>query len=225
MPEIMPARPVIGGLNPETPIHTIFCIGRNYAEHARELNNPVPTSPVIFTKPLNTVIGDGESIILPSFSQDVHHEVEVVVAIGKKGKNISEANALNYISGYGIGIDVTARDVQQRLKEKSHPWEIAKGADTFAPLSRFLPVERISNPFDLELKLEVNNTLVQAGSTRDLIFSIPNLISRLSAIFTLEPGDLIFTGTPEGVGPLTTGDELVATLGDNLVDLRVTVKR
>lgn len=220
----MPNRPVIQGLDPEIPIHTIFCIGRNYAEHARELNNPVPTSPVIFTKPLNSIIGDGESIMIPPYTSDVHHEVEVVIAIAKTGKNIAESDALGYIGGYGIGIDVTARDVQQKLKAKSHPWEIAKGADTFAPLSKFVRVEKVKNPFDIPLKLTVNDLMVQKGSTKDLIFSIPNLISRLSAFFTLQPGDLIFTGTPEGVGPLKAGDKLEAALGDNLVSLKVDVK-
>lgn len=220
----MQNRPAIQGLSTEIPIHTIFCIGRNYAEHARELNNPVPTSPVIFTKPLNSVIHNGESIIIPPHSNDVHHEVEVVVAIGKTGSNISEADAMSHILGYGVGIDVTARDVQQKLKEKSHPWDIAKGADTFAPLSKFVSVERVVNPFDIDLELQVNDKVVQKGSTKDLIFTIPNLISRLSAIFTLQAGDLIFTGTPEGVGPLNSGDRLKATLGKNLISLHVDVE-
>ncbi|MEX0684927.1 MAG: fumarylacetoacetate hydrolase family protein [Balneolales bacterium] len=220
----MLSRPIIEGLTPKTPVHTIFCIGRNYAEHALELNNLIPTSPVVFTKPLNSIIGSGGSIIIPPFSNDVHHEVEVVVAIGKGGKNISEAKALNYIFGYGIGIDVTARDVQQKLKDKSHPWDVAKGADTFAPISNFLPANRVPNPFDLELELKVNEEVKQSGSTKDLIFSIPFLISYLSTIFTLQSGDLIFTGTPKGVGPLAKGDKLKATLGDNLVSLNVDVK-
>ncbi|MEX2639544.1 MAG: fumarylacetoacetate hydrolase family protein [Balneolales bacterium] len=217
-------RPVIRGFTPELPVHTIFCIGRNYAEHARELNNPVPASPVIFTKPLNSVIYSGDSIVIPPHSGDVHHEVEVVVAIGKTGKDIPEAKALTYIAGYGIGIDVTARDVQQKLKDKSHPWEIAKGADTFAPLSSFIPAEQIPGPFDLGLELRVNDRIVQKGSTRDLIFPISDLISRLSSMFTLQPGDLIFTGTPQGVGPLKKGDQLNAILGDNLISLQVNVK-
>ncbi|MEX1135968.1 MAG: fumarylacetoacetate hydrolase family protein [Balneolales bacterium] len=220
----MSNRPIIQGLALETPIHTIFCIGRNYVEHARELNNPIPSSPVIFTKPLNSIVHDGDSIIIPSQSNDVHHEVEVIVAIGKTGKNITETDAMTHISGYGIGIDVTARDVQQKLKDKSHPWDIAKGADTFAPISKFVPVGRVVNPFDISLELQVNDEVVQKGSTKDLIFSIPNLISRLSAIFTLQPGDLIFTGTPEGVGPLNKGDKLTATLGQNLITLHVDVK-
>ncbi|MEX2395818.1 MAG: fumarylacetoacetate hydrolase family protein, partial [Balneolales bacterium] len=198
-------RPIIQGLVPETPIHTIFCIGRNYAEHARELNNPVPSSPVIFTKPLNSVIHDGQSIIIPPHTNDVHHEVEIIVAIGTAGKNIPESEAMAHISGYGIGIDVTARDVQQKLKDKSHPWDIAKGADTFAPISKFVSVSSVPNPFDIRLELQVNDRVVQKGTTKDLIFSIPDLISSLSAIFTLQRGDLIFTGTPEGVGPIIKG--------------------
>ncbi|MEZ4746570.1 MAG: fumarylacetoacetate hydrolase family protein [Calditrichia bacterium] len=206
-------------------VHSIFCIGRNYAEHAKELNNPVPTEPIIFTKPPSSVIHSGEKIVLPPQSKAVHHEVETVVLIGKTGKNIPESDAMNFIKAYGIGIDVTARDVQSRAKEKGHPWAVAKGFDTFAPLSDFVPASNIADAADISLHLSVNDEHRQTGNSKDMLFPIPRLIAYLSNIFTLNPGDLIFTGTPEGVGLLNEGDELVAVLGDNLATLRVSVVR
>ncbi len=206
-------------------VHSIFCIGRNYAEHAKELNNPVPTEPIIFTKPPSSVIHNGEKIVLPPQSQAVHHEVETVVLIGKSGKNIPEPDAMNYIKAYGIGIDVTARDVQSRAKEKGHPWAVAKGFDTFAPLSDFVPASNIADAADISLHLTVNGERRQTGNSKDMLFPIPRLIAYLSNIFTLNPGDLIFTGTPEGVGLLSDGDKLVAVLGENLATLAVSVIR
>lgn len=213
----------IPGLQPELTINSIFCIGRNYAKHARELKNVVPDKPMVFLKPESAVIFDGASIVLPAQSNEVHHEVELVAAVGKSGKNIPESEALRYISGYGIGIDVTARDIQQVAKEKSHPWSVAKGFDTFAPLSSFIDSSEIDNPQDLELKIEVNGETRQHGNTRDMIFSVKTLVAYLSTIFTLSPGDLIFTGTPEGVSPIKEGDKIRATLGDNIAELNISV--
>lgn len=213
----------IPGLQPELTINTIFCIGRNYAEHAKELKNVVPDKPMVFLKPESAVIFDGASIILPGQSKEVHHEVELVAAIGKPGKNIPESEALSHIAGYGIGIDVTARDIQQVAKEKSHPWSVAKGFDTFAPLSRFIDSSAIPDPQELELKIEVNGETRQHGNTRNMIFPVKTLISYLSTIFTLNPGDLIFTGTPEGVSPIKAGDRIKATLGEQLAELNISV--
>ena len=207
------------------PLHTIFCIGRNYAEHARELNNPVPEAPIVFLKPLSALVSDGGSIVLPKQSEQVHHEVEIVVLIGKSGKNISEAEAHTFISGYAVGIDVTARDIQSKAKAKGHPWSVAKGFDTFAPISNFVSADKIADPSNIDVSLTVNGEIRQKGNSKDMLFPIPRLISYLSTIFTLHPGDLIFTGTPEGVNLLNEGDRLLAQLNNGLVNLTVKVKK
>lgn len=214
---------LIPGLEAELNVNSIFCIGRNYAKHAEELKNVVPEQPMVFLKPVSAIIFDGESIVIPEQSKEVHHEVELVVAIGKTGKNIPESQALRYIKGYGIGIDVTARDIQQVAKAKSHPWSVAKGFDTFAPLSRFVNSSQIKDPQELDLNIKVNGEVRQQGNTRDMIFPVKTLISYLSTIFTLNPGDLIFTGTPEGVSPIKSGDKIKATLGEHLAVLNVSV--
>lgn len=215
----------IPGLTQTTTINTLFCIGRNYAEHAKELNNPVPELPVVFTKPINTVIYDGGEILIPgSLTQDVHHEVEMVVAIGKYGKNISINEAMDYVLGYGVGIDVTARDVQGVLKSKAHPWTLAKGMDTFAPIGNFVDKESITSPDNLDIELAVNGEIRQKGTTSDMIFSVSALISFLSQYCALNKGDLIFTGTPAGVGKLNDGDQITAVLGNGLSRLEVSVR-
>jgi len=213
----------ISGLDPELTINTIFCIGRNYSEHAKELKNEVPDRPMVFLKPVSSIIFDSGSIILPPQSREVHHEVELVAAIGKGGKNIPEEEALQHIAGYGIGIDVTARDLQQEAKKKSHPWTVAKGFDTFAPISSFIPAEAIDDPQNIDLKLQVNQEVRQNGNTRDMIFPVAELVAYLSTVFTLTPGDLIFTGTPSGVSPVKQGDQIIATLQDNLATLNIRV--
>lgn len=216
---IRPAIPGLTGLF----VNHIYCIGRNYVAHALELNNPIPDQPVIFTKPSTSIIFDGGTVQIPGFTKDVHHETEVVVAIGKKGKNIPVGQAASHIAGYGIGIDVTARDIQNQLKAKAHPWDIAKGLDTFAPISAFVPAEKIADDKNLVLELRVNGELRQSGTTAHMIFPIDVLISKLSDYFTLQPGDLIFTGTPEGVAQIKAGDSLHAVLGANITSLTVDV--
>lgn len=212
----------IPGLEPLSAC-TVFCIGRNYVEHARELQNEVPDRPVVFLKPASSIIYDGDTIVLPSLSRDVHHEVELVAAIGKNGKNIPEDEALEYVAGYGIGIDVTARDIQQKAKEKSHPWSVAKGFDTFAPIGNFVAAERIPDPQNIELSLQVNGEFRQKDNTSLMIFPVAELISYLSNIFTLSAGDLIFTGTPAGVSPLKAGDSVTARMNDAMSTLSVDV--
>ncbi len=207
------------------PVNTIYCIGRNYAEHAGELNNPIPRSPIVFIKPATTIIHSGEFIELPRASSEVHHEVEVVALVGKRGKHIAREAALEHLGGYGIGIDVTARDLQEKAKQKSHPWAVAKGFDTFAPVSSFVKPGRVGDPANLDFQLLVNGAARQAGNTRDMLFPIAELIAYLSSIFTLLPGDLLFTGTPKGVSRLHEGDKLRAILGDNLVTLEVQVRK
>jgi len=214
---------VIPGLEPKTPINTIFCIGRNYADHAREMKSELPDQPVVFTKPLTSIIFDGGSILLPRDSDLVHHEVEMVVAIGREGKHISPEHAMEYVLGYGIGIDVTARDKQNYAKKHQLPWTVAKGYDTFAPISQFVSADEVDDPHDLSISMSVNGEKRQGGHTKDMIFDIPKLISHLSGIFTLGPGDLLFTGTPSGVSTIKNGDVIRATLGEKLVTLNIMV--
>lgn len=219
----MPFFPLAG--LPDLSAHTLFCIGRNYAEHAKELNNPIPDRPVVFTKPSTTLLADGGTVVLPPVTQDVHHEVELVVAIGRGGKNIPIETALEHVAGYAIGLDMTARDIQTSLKSKSHPWELAKGLDTFAPIGNFVPSASIPDPSSLRLDLRVNGELRQSGTTADMLHPIPNLIAFLSTYFTLHPGDLIFTGTPAGVAAVNDGDVLHASLHQGLSTLTVGVRR
>jgi acylpyruvate hydrolase len=194
----------------------ILCLGRNYAEHAREMKAEIPTTPVIFLKPPTAIIGPGEDICIPPISRSMHHEVELVVAIGKRGKQIARHDAYDYVLGYGVGLDMTLRDIQTEAKKRGEPWTVAKGFDTSAPLSVILPKEKIADPHDLQLRCTVNGVVRQEGSTRDMIFRIDHIVSYLSSLFTLEPGDLIFTGTPEGVGEVKHGDTVAAELVGHL---------
>lgn len=213
--------PTIPGL--DIPIFNIFCIGRNYVDHAKELGNNIPSSPLIFAKTLNTICTSNSSINLPVQSNDVHHEVEVVIAIGKQGKNIPQNQAEDFIAGIGIGIDFTARDIQTKAKAKGHPWTVAKNFDGFAPIGNFIPFSQELALNNLEFSLSVNNNVVQQGNTADMIFDIPFLISELSTKFTLNKGDLIFTGTPKGVSKINPGDILSATIHPNHSKLLITI--
>ncbi len=201
----------------------VYCIGRNYAEHAKELNNPVPKSPIIFMKPACSLLEDGGTIQIPDGSANVHHEAELVIAVGKEGRNISKEEASDYIAGYAIGIDVTARDIQDTLKSAGKPWLLAKGLDTFAPLGNFIATSEITDTSNISIQLWVNGDLRQDGNTKDMIFPIDDLISRLSVHFTLQPGDLIYTGTPEGVGPMVHGDAVRAVINNGSSSLNVSV--
>lgn len=203
-------------------IGKIICIGRNYAEHIRELGNETPEAPVIFIKPASSVIGEGETIVIPEYSRDCHHEAELALLIGTGGKNIPIEKALEHVAGYGVAIDLTLRDVQADLKKKGLPWEIAKGFDTACPLSRFTPAERVPDPQNLRIVLSVNGEIRQDGNTSMMIHSIPAIISHMSGIFTLEPGDVILTGTPSGVSQIVSGDSLTADI-PGVATLTVTV--
>jgi 2-keto-4-pentenoate hydratase/2-oxohepta-3-ene-1,7-dioic acid hydratase in catechol pathway len=214
--------PIIPGLN--LPVRNIYCIGRNYAQHAKEMGNPIPKMPLVFLKPLGTICYDGSAIHLPIQSNDIHFEAEVVLAISKSGKNISHGSAMEHVGGYGVGIDFTARDIQRISKKQGHPWSIAKGFDEFAPISAFTKTDDIENPGDLDLKLFQNGFVKQHGNTSEMIFPIPNLITFLSQIYTLHPGDLIFTGTPEGVGAVNSGDTLEVMLNNGIQTLTVTIE-
>jgi len=206
----------------EYPIGKILCIGRNYAEHIRELGNEAPDAPVIFMKPASSVIGNGGTIVIPSYSHDCHHEAELALLIGREGKDIPQENALEHVAGYGVAIDLTLRDVQAEQKKKGLPWEIAKGFDTACPLSVFVPAGSVGDPQDLRIRLSVNGTPRQDGSTDMMIHTVAAIISHMSVIFTLEPGDVILTGTPAGVGPLRSGDDVVAEIS-RVGSLRVSV--
>ena len=194
------------------PIGKILCIGRNYADHIKELGNEAPDRPIIFMKPASSVIGEGERIVIPAYSSDCHHEAELALLIGTGGTAIPAAQAMGHIAGYGVAIDLTLRDVQAEQKKKGLPWEIAKGFDTACPLSAFVPAAAVANPQQLRITLSVNGEPRQDGSTALMIHRIPELVSYISSIFTLLPGDLILTGTPAGVGPIKSGDQVVAEI-------------
>lgn len=204
------------------PIGKILCIGRNYAEHIRELGNATPDAPVVFLKPASSVIGEGEAIVIPPYSRDCHHEVELALLVGRKGKDIPEDRAMAFIAGYGVGIDLTLRDVQSELKKKGLPWEIAKGFDTACPLSTFVEASGVADPQNLRIRLAVNGAVRQDGNTSMMIHRIPAIVSHMSGCFTLEPGDVILTGTPAGVGRVVPGDRLEAEIPGVAV-LRVSV--
>lgn len=193
----------------------IFAIGRNYAEHIKELNNERPDEPVIFTKPDTAVLRNNAPFYLPDFSSDIHHEVELVLRICKEGKNIQEKFANKYYDAIGIGIDFTARDLQQKAKEKGLPWDIAKGFNGSAPISdKFIPVTSFSDLKNINFSLTINGELKQQGNTSLMLFNFDFIISYLSKFFTLRTGDLIFTGTPKGVGPVKVGNVLSAYIED-----------
>ncbi|HAR42247.1 MAG TPA: isomerase/hydrolase [Bdellovibrionales bacterium] len=194
-------------------VRNIFCIGRNYSEHAKELNNPVPAQPVVFLKPTSSISYSGEEILIPTQVGRVDHELELVLAIGRNSRNVTREAALSCIAGYGLGIDVTARELQEKAKAKALPWTLAKGLDTFAFLGEFFPAEKCPDPSRLTFQLTVNGIPKQSGRASEMIFDIPALIVFLSSVFTLNAGDLVFTGTPAGVGPLESGDCLEGVLG------------
>ncbi len=198
--------------NKKIPINNIFCIGKNYDDHAKEMGDAVPSSPIVFLKPTSAVIHNGESIIIPKISNNVHHEVEFTILIGKSGKHIPQTEAYNYIIGYGVGLDMTLRDKQSEAKKSGLPWTVSKGFDTSAALSPFVEKSSVKNPQDLEIILRVNNSIKQHGFTSQMIYKIDFLISYLSSIFTLNEGDIIYTGTPSGVGPVVAGDILDAEI-------------
>jgi len=200
----------------------IICIGRNYAEHARELNNPLPLKPVFFMKPDSSLLLNNKPFFLPDFSNEVHYEAEIVLKISRLGKNIQKQYAHRYYNMIGIGIDFTARDLQDKCKKAGHPWEIAKSFDQSAVINRFIPLAMVPDPGAINFELRINGSVVQKGNTKDLIFSFEDIISYVSAFITLKTGDLIFTGTPAGVGPVSTGDHLVASVeGQVLLDFHV----
>lgn len=200
----------------------IIAIGRNYAAHAQELNNPVPQTPVIFLKPDTALLKDNKPFYIPEFSSDIHYELEVVLKICKEGKHVAEKFAPNYYEEIGLGIDFTARDIQERHKEKGLPWELAKAFDHSAAVSNFVPKTQIEDLYNLPFELKLNGESRQNGNTSNILFSFEKIIAFVSQYITLKKGDLIFTGTPEGVGQVKQGDKLEAWLaGEQLLNFDI----
>lgn len=195
----------------------IICVGRNYAEHANELNNDVPTEPVIFLKPETSVVLKKNPFFIPDFSDDVHYEAELIVRINRLGKNIQAKFAHKYFNEVSVGLDFTARDVQSKLKQKGLPWEKAKAFDGSAAIGKWMSVNELGKSSDFQFHLLKNGEKVQNGNTSDMIFDIAALISHISSYFTLKIGDIIFTGTPAGVGKVERGDKLDLYLEGNQV--------
>lgn len=200
----------------------IIAVGRNYIEHAHELNNPVPTGPVIFLKPDTALLKENKDFYYPEFSKRIDYEVEVVLRICKEGKHVQEKFASSYFDQIGLGIDFTARDLQQHHKEKGLPWELAKAFDNSAPISKMISKEDFADLYNIDFRLDKNQVTVQQGNTNALIFSFERIITFVSQYITLRKGDLIYTGTPAGVGPVEIGDHLEGFLqGDKLLDFRI----
>jgi len=195
----------------------IFCIGRNYADHAKEMNNTVPKKPMIFMKPMSAVLINNKPLYYPEFTKNLHYEAEIVLKITKNGKHVEEKFAHKYYDQIAFGIDFTARDVQKECKEKGHPWEIAKGFDGSGGLSEFISLDQVDKNA-IKFHLKKNGEIVQQGNTKDLIFSFDRLISYISTIFKVQTGDIIYTGTPAGVGPVQIGDTLEGFIETNLPD-------
>lgn len=192
----------------------IFCIGRNYADHAKELGNDIPSEPMVFMKPATALLINNKPFYYPEFSQNIHYEAEIVLQISKNGRHIQPEFAHTYYDAVAIGIDFTARDLQQKCKKEGSPWEIAKAFDSSAPVSDFIPLEEAVRDGSIDFHLDINGTKVQHGNTRNLIFDFNTLICHISKYFKLQQGDYVFTGTPEGVGPVKIGDVLEGYIGE-----------
>ena len=217
----IPALPVAGGSD-LFPVGRIYCVGRNYAEHAREMgHDPDREPPFFFMKPANAIVPNGATIPFPQATQDLHHEIELVVALGKGGANIAVEKALDHVWGYGVGLDMTRRDLQGEAKKMGRPWEMGKSFDNSAPCTALLPASRIGHPAKGAIWLKVNGALKQKGDLSEMIWNVPETIAYLSGLVTLQPGDLIYSGTPAGVGPVQPGDKLEGHV-DGVSDLTIT---
>jgi fumarylpyruvate hydrolase len=204
------------------PVHRIYCVGRNYAAHAREMGkDPDREPPFFFAKPADAVVANGTALPYPTRTADLHHEIELVVALGKGGANIDPARALEHVFGYAVGLDLTRRDLQAEAKDKGRPWDTAKGFDHSAPISAITPIND-GTLANAKIWLKVNDTLRQQGMLADMIWSVPEVIAELSTLFELAPGDLIFTGTPAGVAAIKPGDRLEGGV-DGLETLRISI--
>lgn len=209
--------------NEQIEIGKIVCVGRNYAKHAEELGNEIPEFPLIFLKPASVLISDNENIIKPKNSGELHHEVELVLLIGETVKDADETQAENAIAGYAVGLDMTLRDIQSELKKKGHPWTLAKVFDTSAVISEFVSKKDYQLNGNERIELYINDEVKQSSSLEFLLFNSTQIVAYLSSKFTLEKGDLIFTGTPEGVGAVNIGDEIKAEI-ENIGKLKLKVE-
>jgi fumarylpyruvate hydrolase len=209
---IQPSLPILGSAQ-RFPIRRVFCIGRNYAEHAREMGATVDkAAPMFFCKPADAVVADGGDVPYPTVTADLHHEAEMVVALGTGGRELEPAAAAALVGGYGVGLDLTRRDLQAQAKAKGHPWDVAKAFDHSAPVSALCPAAQASIDADTTLRLHVNSELRQQARLGDMIHDVPHILAALSQLFELKPGDLVFTGTPAGVAALQRGDRCHAEL-------------
>ena len=213
----------IAGASTRFPVHRIYCVGRNYAAHAREMGaDPVREPPFFFAKPADAVVPNGAAVPYPSRTANLHHEIELVLAIGEGGRNIPVANALAHVFGYAVGNDLTRRDLQAAAKDRGQPWDTAKGFDHSAPITAIRRVADVGHPARGAIWLEVNGEPRQRADVCEMIWSVPEIVSELSTLFELKPGDLVFTGTPAGVGPVVRGDSIVGGV-DGLDTLRTTI--
>lgn len=200
----------------------IIAIGRNYIDHAKELNNPVPSEPVVFLMPDTSILSNNKPFFYPDFSDNIHYELEIVLKINRVGKNIQAKFAHRYFDEITVGIDFTARDLQKKAKEKGLPWEKAKAFDGSAPIGKFISLNKLKNQKEIDFSLDINSNRVQTGNSKEMIFSFSELIAYVSRFFSLKMGDLIFTGTPAGVGPVKIGDRLEAAIeGQSLLDFQI----
>ncbi|XP_039126708.1 probable acylpyruvase FAHD1, mitochondrial [Dioscorea cayenensis subsp. rotundata] len=202
----------------------IIAVGRNYAAHAKELGNAVPKEPVLFMKPTSSYLRNGGTIEIPHALESLHYEVELAIVIGRKARDVAESSAMDYVGGYALALDMTAREIQDSAKSAGLPWIVAKGQDTFTPISEVLPKSMVADPHNIELWLKVDDEIKQKGSTSDMIFKLPFLISHISSFFTLMEGDVILTGTPQGVGPVKTGQKITAGI-TGLIDVHFDVQK
>jgi fumarylpyruvate hydrolase len=222
-PAEIPSVPVTG-TEARFPVRRIFCVGRNYAEHAREMGgDPDREPPFFFTKPADAVVESGAQIPFPKNTNDLHHEIELVVAIGKEGEKIPVDRAYEHIFGYAVGIDLTRRDLQKIAKEKGRPWDSGKAFDQSAPCAAITPKAAVENIDRAKIQMTVNGEMRQSATIADLIWSIEEVIAILSEAFTLKPGDLIYTGTPAGVGALSAGDHIIGQIeGLSPIEIKIT---
>lgn len=213
----------IAGSRHRFAVHRIYCVGRNYGAHAREMGmDPAREPPCFFSKPADAVVPNGTCVSYPPRTSDLHHEIELVVAIGKGGCNIARPAALTHVFGYAVGNDLTRRDLQARARSKGLPWDVSKGFDASAPLSAIRPASEVGHPTSGRIWLEVNGQPRQDADLAEMIWNVGEIVAELSTFFELRPGDLIFTGTPAGVGPLVRGDHVVGGI-DGLETLRTTI--
>jgi len=213
----------VAGTDERFPVHRIYCVGRNYAKHAREMGmDPDREPPFFFSKPADALVANGTPVPYPSRTSNLHHELELVVAIGTGGRDIALDRALAHVYGYAVGLDLTRRDLQFAAREQGRPWDVAKGFDHSAPMSAIRPAADMGHIEQGAIWLEVNGETRQRANLSEMIWSVPEIVAELSTYYELRPGDLIFTGTPEGVGPVRRGDSLVGGI-DGLETLRITI--